>query len=569
LDYFKSYLIFLILASSLLDAKPIRNFPLKEKKDLPKFYTPQESDKMVLPAVPKDDGIYKKTGKNIFKLHDVKFEGNSVFSDEELLKVTKDFLNKDVSLSDIEEIRYQLTRYYTDRGYTNSGAIIKPNQTIDKGLVLFELKEGRLGDVIIAGVEGLNPEYIKHRIWPDKDMVFNTNELQKNFQLLLNDPLVESMNGSLVPTDKKDSAALNLKVTRSRPYSLKVTADNSGTPSTGSERIGIDGIIRNLTGHGDYLEIIARGSEGYKSIKGDFFIPIDRYNTKLGFSYTKAFSNIIEKPLDTVDIESEYESYEISITHPIWVDLYGQFILGGSIMMQENHNTLGGKDYPLSRGEELNGKSKITAITIWQDYQLRESDWVLAARSTFNVGTSLLNSTVYGDRCRISEIEFIDNCPDSQYLSWIAQLQYAKRVLDNSQLVLRTDVQLSSDRLLPMAKFSLGGYDTVRGYRENALVRDNGYLVSAEFRYSVLQSAKYGSVNLIPFIDYGFAWNYKAGSDGENLLGMGVGLGWSYKDKIDANIFFASDIKKAPAQNEHNLQDDGIHFRVTYNVWGL
>ena len=52
-----------------------------------------------------------------------------------------------------------------------------------------------------------------------------------------------------------------------------------------------------------------------------------------------------------------------------------------------------------------------------------------------------------------------------------------------SHLILRASTQLASDALLAMEKFVVGGHATVRGYRENQFVRDNGFAASAELRF--------------------------------------------------------------------------------------
>ncbi len=69
--------------------------------------------------------------------------------------------------------------------------------------------------------------------------------------------------------------------------------------------------------------------------------------------------------------------------------------------------------------------------------------------------------------------------PGSEYFAWLGQAQYTYRVSNGcSQLLLRGNVQLSNAALLPLEKIAIGGVGTVRGYRENYRVRDEGYNVS-------------------------------------------------------------------------------------------
>ena len=48
---------------------------------------------------------------------------------------------------------------------------------------------------------------------------------------------------------------------------------------------------------------------------------------------------------------------------------------------------------------------------------------------------------------------------------------------------MRSDVALARAELLPIEQFGRGGSDTLRGYRQDALLADSGIFDSAELRY--------------------------------------------------------------------------------------
>ena len=76
----------------------------------------------------------------------------------------------------------------------------------------------------------------------------------------------------------------------------------------------------------------------------------------------------------------------------------------------------------------------------------------------------------------------------------------------------------------------MGGVGTVRGYRENHLVRDEGYSLSLEFRYPIIgenDPSTRHRFTLIPFMDYGEAWNLDGGS--EALHSAGIGFNWEFR----------------------------------------
>ena len=78
----------------------------------------------------------------------------------------------------------------------------------------------------------------------------------------------------------------------------------------------------------------------------------------------------------------------------------------------------------------------------------------------------------------------------------------------DTQLLFRTDVQISNQPLLPLEQIAVGGRYTVRGYRENLLVRDQAMIASLELRIPIVQNAAWAEyLQLVPFSDYGYAKN--------------------------------------------------------------
>ena len=85
--------------------------------------------------------------------------------------------------------------------------------------------------------------------------------------------------------------------------------------------------------------------------------------------------------------------------------------------------------------------------------------------------------------------------------------------------------QWTDEPLLALEQFSVGGFETVRGYLENQLVRDRGIVSSVEFRVPVLfNKAGAGIVQLAPFFDFGGAWNVEGSPSPTSIYSIGVGL---------------------------------------------
>ncbi|HWM42294.1 MAG TPA: ShlB/FhaC/HecB family hemolysin secretion/activation protein, partial [Burkholderiales bacterium] len=119
------------------------------------------------------------------------------------------------------------------------------------------------------------------------------------------------------------------------------------------------------------------------------------------------------------------------------------------------------------------------------------------------------------------------------------------------------------DPLLPLEQFSVGGLDSVRGFRTNQLVRDQGYTASLEYRLPLFSNpAGWRNLQLAAFADTGGAKN----KEGPNptptrLTGIGLGLVWSLGARYQAELYFADGRTDVAEQPGHSLQDDGVHFR--------
>ncbi|MCX7102504.1 MAG: hypothetical protein NTX38_13725, partial [Methylobacter sp.] len=182
---------------------------------------------------------------NLIKINKIAFEGNTVFTTEELEKNTADFLNRQLRASDIEAIRRQLSQFYIDHGYINSGAVLQ-SQSMADGVLKIKIIEGKLTKVRQTGQERLREGYIADRLIAGSGEPLNVTELQDSFRLLLGDPLIQQLNGQLLPGEHLGEATLDVNVKRNRPYQLYFGADDYQTPAVGAYTGRIGGWVDNL-----------------------------------------------------------------------------------------------------------------------------------------------------------------------------------------------------------------------------------------------------------------------------------------------------------------------------------
>jgi hemolysin activation/secretion protein len=506
-------------------------------------------------------------------LKEVRLEGNQVIASELLQARIAGYQGRVISAEELQEIRHILSEYYREQGYINSGALI-PDQEVKDGVVLIKIIEGRLTDIEVSGNEYLRTPYIERRVRSAEETVLNTKDLQERLQILQQNPLIKRFNAQLGPGLRLGEARLDLEIIEERPYQFGLNFNNHRSPSVGAYRAELWGRHRNLSGWGDTLSARYGLTEGLKDYTLDYSIPLNARDTVLALHAERSDSEVVAEPFNQIDIESQSDTYSIALRHPFYQvyteDFHYKLLEAGiSLEKRASETWLLGRPFSFSPGVQ-DGKSKLTVARLTQNWLDRSRTRVIAAYSSFNIGLDALDATLNDglDEQGNPAIE-----PDGEFFSWIGQFRWIERLPDawDSQLWFRADLQWANDDLLPLEKFAIGGAATVRGYRENQLTRDSGLVLSLEWRVPIatLKIPKLstregdGTLFLAPFMDYGRGWNHGLETPTPKyLLSAGLGLLWTPSEHLRAELYWGHALKDAPAQQDRDLQDDGIHFAV-------
>lgn len=103
----------------------------------------------------------------------------------------------------------------------------------------------------------------------------------------------------------------------------------------------------------------------------------------------------------------------------------------------------------------------------------------------------------------------------------------------------------------------------MRGYRENQLLRDEGFDVTLEFRYPLLRlPVQAPQLYAIPFMDYGVGWNQGVNENRQELWSVGLGLSLQYR-RLSAELSYGYRLIKPEIETTGTLQDAGGQFQLT------
>jgi hemolysin activation/secretion protein len=125
-----------------------------------------------------------------------------------------------------------------------------------------------------------------------------------------------------------------------------------------------------------------------------------------------------------------------------------------------------------------------------------------------------------------------------------------------------TGHDITPDSLLSLEKFSIGGVDTVRGYRQNQLVADNGILGAIELRIPVTKNPR--TLQLTPFFEVGTGWNNRSENpDPSFIASLGLGMEWQVFRGLDVRLDYGIPLVGVKDKGD-SLQDNGFNFSLRY-----
>nr|WP_306469527.1 filamentous hemagglutinin N-terminal domain-containing protein [Oscillatoria laete-virens] len=503
-----------------------------------------------------------------FQVNDFEIVGSTVFSTQKLAKLTERYKKQPIHFNDLRQLRTDISKLYEEEGYITTGAFI-PEQTTQNRVVKIQVVEGSLADIKVTTSGRLNPNYVASRIQRVATTPVRRQELIEALQLLQLDPRIERLSAELSQGIQPGTSLLSVRVEEASAFNTQLTLDNNRSPSVGSFRQQIQTSYANLLGLGDVARFAYTNTEGSDDWEIGYTIPVNSLDGTVRFRFSTGDSRVIEAPFDEIDIEADSRTYELSYRQPLLQEIkpkgrqtagrinyvFREFALGLTATRRESQTSILGVNYPLSPGANEDGETRLFALRFFQDWTQRDNSQVFAARSEFSLGLGLGDAT-------INESE-----PDSQFFAWRGQAQWVRRFSEDTLLLVRGDLQLSANSLLPFEQFSLGGQQSIRGYRQDALLTDSGAFASIEMRLPIVRfGQQQGLIQIAPFVDVGTSWNFgdRTSPNPNTLVSTGLGLRMQLGERLRANLDWGIPLIEVNSR-ERSLQENGIYFSVIWN----
>lgn len=551
-----SWVLICLLAAAALPCVTARAqlLPREERPELPDFESPAPAPRLLPPLAPLEpEGLQ---GVALLFVREFRLEGNSVFGDEELLALLVDFVGREIASEDLVAIRNRLTRHYVEHGYVNSGAVF-PDQDPSDGVVTIRLVEGRLAEVRFEGQRYYRETALRWKLTRGLGTPLDEREIEARLQRLVQDRRIEKVRARLLPGEELGEARLVVELEERSPYRGWLELSNYATVGVGSTRGRVEVAHDNLVGLGDVLRARYDLAEGLNRVKGRYELPFTSFGTSLRVDAEYNESEIVDGPsvISDFDIQGDYQGYEAGLLQSLYETTHWTVDAGLLGAWRRSSDIETGSGDLVTRAEQL------TLVRFVVDAVYRGRRNVFAARSLLSQGFDGEGGPSARGEGELGSLRG----PGKVSTSWLAQLQWVSRVSPlDIETIARVDLQLSADPLLAIEQLAFGGHETVRGYRENEAIRDQGVIASLEIRVPLFRSVEGElELKLAPFIDVAKGWNHSnsvLGTSDTTLVGAGIGLRLDLSRYVTGQLYWGQNLKSS--RGDGDLQDEGVQFRI-------
>ena len=477
-----------------------------------------------LPAAP--------TPAAMFRLADVRLNGAQALSDEELQRITRPYIGREVTLGDLESLAQAITAQYRARGYFLAQAVV-PVQVVKDGIVEISVIEGRIGkiEVLVAPDAPISEARVRAFLAPLEVGRAVSAPAYERAMLLLSDQPGLRVSSALQEGTQTGTTDLTVEVAAAQRWAFSAEADNQGSKESGRYRVGGTVRWRSPFGIGDNLDARLMVSNGNALQFGRL-----SYEAPLGTDGWRAGAGLARINYElggdfaALGAQGKADVIDLSLNYPL--------------IRQRGHNLflrLSADDKRLTdelRAFDASARKKVRDVGVGWTWERRD-EWGGGGYWS-SAGTAYRGSlNIHAADVLARDQSAFGHRTDGSYSKLSFQISRLQAVLPRHSLYLSVGGQRASNNLDASEKLALGGARAVRAYPSGEALVDQGLIGTAEWRWSFNEE-------ITPFLFYdaarGRLFRTPLPQESDNtrsLRGYGVGLLWARANNFSINATLA------------------------------
>lgn len=519
-----------------------------------------------------------KESDQCFKIKSIELINANSLSKKQKKRLISPFITKCVNTKTLNEITSSIQNYYNEQGYITARALV-PQQNIENGELKIQLYEGKIEKITI-GNNNLKDKiqkitafgFLDGKTLNIKDVdqgIYQINRLSSNNATM-----------KIEPGENEGEAEIYIHNETSFPAQASISHNNLGNDFTGIYQTNFSSSVDNLFFLNDsinlnYLTNIndEKKEKNISAFSSSLSIPFGHNTFSYDFSRSE-FRGSNQGLNQILSITGFSQRNNATIDRVLHID--GNLRISGNISLTTK-----------SSASYLN-KTKIET----SERKLTSTNFGLTISNYFKNGTNLYLKPSYFRGLKIlganqDEKNSEREIPKSQFEYYKLYGSVSKRFtltkyeipfLISSEI----DSQYSKDTLFGTEQFSVGGYYSVRGFRENFINGDSGYYARNKINFNLgsliapmitdnenflAKSFPYISkISVEPFFDYGYVKN-KFINDGADGRLSGAGIKTIFNQKyFNASLTYSNSLSHSSLiESGSDKENKMIYFEISLN----
>ncbi|MEQ4584921.1 MAG: ShlB/FhaC/HecB family hemolysin secretion/activation protein [Pantoea agglomerans] len=446
-----------------------------------------------------------------FEINQISLQQASLITPNTQKRLVAPYINQCLSLDRINQLVRAISEWYVQRGYITSRAFLT-EQNLSHGTLNITVLEGKLEAIHLQGASARQ----LNMAFPTRaGRILNLRDIEQGMEQI-NRLRTTPVQIEIIPSSQPGYSIVNLTSTPEFPLTLGLNMDNSGQRSTGIGQLSGSLVGNDLLGVADRWFVSGGRSSAFSDWR-------DAQNFQAGVSvpygyglldYSYSWSNYHSRfNANSFDWYSNGDNISNRLSGSWVLFRNGQIKTGLQVGLNHyvSHNWL---------NETLlqSSSRKLTSLQIGFNHTQKIAGGVATLNPMLSRGMPWFDAE--------SDKGKSDDFPKAEFRKWSVSSSYQRPVTQKMWWLSSFYAQWSPDRLYGSERLTIGGENSVRGYKEQYLSGDVGGYLRNELNYSLFTLPAIGEVSTTLALDGGWLQSdkqdrYAAGT----LWGSSLGLG--------------------------------------------
>lgn len=526
-------------------------------------------------------------------LKKITISGNEIFSEKLLRKkFINQYFDKCLTKADLQNIRKKIENFYIKKGYTTTRVYFNSRTLKDKILSLIII-EGKVENLKIENNSKIDQKLSFRKktksffAFPFRDSgIFNLRDFEQGVDQINR---LQSYNAEIdvSPASKKGYSDITIHSKIKKPVNASISFDNLGQKSSGQNKRTVNANFDSIFGlYDNFFVSYSKDNEPNnrrkfsKSLFSSLSIPVGYWTFLTSYS-ASSYLTTVDDPAISYQVSGENSSKSLTLDRVLMRNQNVKTKFGSKLTLKDTKSFI-------EDTKNRIGTHKLSLISIYLD------NIIYLKAGTINLKPSLIQSfdifNATSDSKDITSNEAHAQFKIAKFSAYFNTHLNRFKINLPLQYTINFDSQFSENTLFGTEKFAIGGPYSIRGFRQNSISGDNGYMINNDIKIQLSQlipeslknnkilSYNFKNLSLNNMIskmnfsllyDFGYVRNNKIlNSAGEGYM-SGAGIKFSYLGNfLNSNLTISRALNSPKfIQNIYEQQKDkeSIYFDISFN----